>query len=119
MLKLTLRLDRDSDHLLGHGKIRLLEAIDEQGSISAAGRAMGMSYRRAWLLVDELNATFREPVVTTQHGGSHGGGAALTEFGRDLVGRYRSMETDARAALASHLDALEQALARRDGHGAR
>ena len=110
MLHLTLRIDHDAGHLLGPGKIRLLEAIEARGSISAAGRELGMSYRRAWLLVDELNASFREPAVTTQHGGAKGGGAGLTAFGRDLVRRYRQMEAEARSALAPHLQGLQEEL---------
>jgi molybdate transport system regulatory protein len=80
--KLTLRVDLGSGRALGPGKIRLLEAIEKTGSISQAGRKLGMSYRRAWLLVDDMNRCFREPVVTAQPGGSQGGGAALTVFGQ-------------------------------------
>ena len=111
MLKLRLRIDQDAAHLLGPGKIRLLEAIEQHGSISAAGRALDMSYRRAWLLVDELNGLFRERVVTTQHGGQRGGGAILTAFGRDLIRRYRDMEKEAEAAIAAHLRTLQDSLA--------
>ena len=111
MLKLTLRIDLDGDHLLGPGKVRLLEAIEAHGSISAAGRALGMSDRRAWLLVDELTGLFREPVVATQHGGTRGGGAGLTDFGRELIRVYREMEREAAGALAGPLHRLEQALA--------
>ena len=74
------------------GKICLLELIAEHGSISAAGRALGMSYRRAWLLVDELNHLFAEPVVAGQIGGRSGGGASLTPFGARLVECYREIE---------------------------
>jgi molybdate transport system regulatory protein len=77
---------------LGPGKIDLLEAIGRTGSISAAGRELGMSYRRAWLLVDAVNGMFRTPVVTAAAGGAHGGGAQLTDFGRDLVAAYRRIE---------------------------
>ena len=69
MVRLTLRIDFDKGRALGPGKIRLLELVGETGSISAAGRALGMSYRHAWLLVDALNTTFREPVVATRGGG--------------------------------------------------
>ena len=88
-----------------------MELLGETGSISAAGRAMGMSYRRAWLLVDALNQTFRHPVVQTRGGGVGGGGADLTEFGRSLVADYRAMEQATRNALAQRLEALESALA--------
>ncbi len=92
--KLFLRLDLTSRIRLGPGKIRLLEAIEREGSISAAGRALKMSYRRAWLLIDELNASFREPLVATKLGGSGGGKASVTAFGRTVIGTYRAMERD-------------------------
>lgn len=91
-LRLTLRVDVDGEHALGVGKVRLMELIDRSGSISAAGKEMGMSYRRAWLLVDDLNQRFGTPLVETQRGGGGGGGAALTETGRDVVKLYRRME---------------------------
>lgn len=111
MAKLSLRVDFDTAESVGRGKIRLLELLQETGSIAAAGRAMSMSYRRAWLLVDALNRSFREPVVATKLGGSGGGGAELTPFGQELVARFRDMEAAAHAALAPHLDALDRALA--------
>jgi molybdate transport system regulatory protein len=82
---------------IGPGKADLLEAIGASGSISAAGRAMRMSYRRAWLLVDEMNAAFVRPLVASKAGGSHGGGAALTRLGREVLKRYRDMEKAASA----------------------
>ena len=109
MARLFLRIDLGTERLLGPGKVRLLEFIGERGSIAAAGRAMGMSYRRAWLLVDETNRCFREPVVRTQPGGRAGGGAELTGFGRDVIARYRAIERDAQTATAHHLAALEAA----------
>ena len=111
MTRLTLRIDFDESRALGPGKVRLLELVGETGSISAAGRAMSMSYRRAWMLVDALNQTFRMPVVETRGGGVGGGGASLTAFGADLVADYRAMERDARDTLARRLAKLEQALA--------
>lgn len=111
MTRLILRIDFDEDQALGPGKVRLLELVGETGSISAAGRAMDMSYRRAWLLVDALNRTFRLPVVETRGGGVGGGGANLTPFGIGLVESYRAMERDARDALARRLSELEEALA--------
>lgn len=87
----------------------LLELIRETGSISAAGRAMDMSYRRAWLLVDALNRMFKEPAVESQRGGKQGGGAALTAFGEALVDRFRAMEARMGAALADDLAWLEAA----------
>src|SRR5258708_29535136 len=109
--KLTLRGDLGPDQAIGPGKIRLLEAIAETGSISQAGRALGMSYRRAWLLVDDLNRCFREPVVAAQTGGARGGGAALTRFGTKLVSHYRAIEQAAHRAGARHLRQLDAARA--------
>src|SRR5580704_12404530 len=86
--KLTLRVDLGTGRALGPGKIRLLEAIDKTGSISQAGRSLGMSYRRAWLLVDDMNNCFRDPVIEAQRGGSRGGGATLAPFGKELIERY-------------------------------
>lgn len=97
---------------LGPGKIQLLELIDTHGSISEAARAMNMSYRRAWLLIDELNHLFKRPLVVTRLGGSTGGGAELTSTGRSLLQHYRAMETEAHAALSAHLDAFDAALAK-------
>lgn len=111
MTRLTLRIDFDDSRALGPGKVRLLEVLGETGSISAAGRAMGMSYRRAWMLVDALNQTFRHAVVETRGGGVGGGGASLTPFGASVVADYRAMEQEARAALARRLAKLERALA--------
>ncbi len=111
MAKLTLRVDLAPVGAVGPGKVRLLESVDETGSISAAGRAMKMSYRRAWLLIDELNHLFKAPLVTTQLGGPAGGGAKLTPFGKNVVRHYREMESEAHAAAAPHLKALQAALA--------
>jgi molybdate transport system regulatory protein len=108
---LSLRIDFPGAESVGPGKIRLLELVRDTGSIAAAGRAMDMSYRRAWLLIDELNRTFREPVVATKLGGNGGGGAGLTRFGGELVAHYRDMETVAHAALRPHLADLEKSLA--------
>ncbi len=111
MPRLTLRIDFDEDRAIGPGKIKLLELIDALGSISAAGRQMGMSYRRAWLLVDSLNRSFREPLVASHTGGAHGGGAALTQEGVAVVRHYRAIEAAAHAAGATHIAALANALA--------
>jgi molybdate transport system regulatory protein len=111
MPRLTLRIDFDQNRAVGPGKIKLLELIDRHGSISEAGRRMGMSYRRAWVLVDNLNHCFRAPVVASQAGGQHGGGAALTELGRGVVEHYRAVELASQAASAAHIEALAAALA--------
>jgi molybdate transport system regulatory protein len=108
--KLTLRVDLGSGRALGPGKIRLLEAIAKTGSISQAGRKLGMSYRRAWLLVDDMNDCFRDAVIEAQPGGAHGGGATLTAFGQKLVERYRAIEADALVATRKHLRDIEMAL---------
>ena len=103
---LSLRIDLDSGERIGPGKIALLENIEQHGSISAAGRAMDMSYKRAWDLVDEINRICRQPVVERQTGGKNGGGAALTPFGEALVERYRRIERDAASAVKKDLAAL-------------
>jgi molybdate transport system regulatory protein len=113
MPRLTLRIDFDEARAIGPGKIKLLELIDALGSISAAGRRMGMSYRRAWLLVDSLNRCFREPLVASHTGGAHGGGANLTPAGVAVVRHYRAVEAAAQAAGSAHLEALKSALADR------
>lgn len=93
--------------LLGPGKTDLLEAIDRTGSISAAARSMKMSYKRAWQLVDEMNRNLDEAVVAAAFGGSHGGGAHLTPFGRDLLERYRRMQTSLESMLAEDIAWLD------------
>jgi molybdate transport system regulatory protein len=110
MTSLHLRIDFTPQARLGPGKVRLLELIAEHGSISAAGRAMGVSYRRAWLLVDDLNRCFREPLVMAQMGGTGGGGTSLTSLGKEIVRRYRGIESAAAAAAKPDLAALEEVL---------
>jgi molybdate transport system regulatory protein len=106
-LTAVIRIDfSDDPRRLGHGKMQLLEHIQQTGSISAAGRAMDMSYRRAWLLVDELNHMFAQPAVESQRGGKQGGGAALTAFGEELLTRFRAMELCVAEALKADLDWL-------------
>ncbi|GEO84087.1 MULTISPECIES: winged helix-turn-helix domain-containing protein [Alphaproteobacteria] len=105
--RLTLRIDLANDVRLGPGKVALLSGIAEHGSIRAAGGAMGMSYRRAWLLADEINRMFKEPSIFTRHGGKSGGGAGLTPFGETLLACYRRMETDARKVVSGDLAWLE------------
>ena len=108
--RLTLRVDFGPGRSIGPGKIRLLEAIDRTGSISQAGRTLGMSYRRAWLLIDDMNQCFRDAVVSARPGGAQGGGAALTGFGAELVRDYRAIETAAEVAAQKRLCGLEAAL---------
>jgi molybdate transport system regulatory protein len=112
MARLRLPVDLEPSGAIGPGKIELMEHIEALGSIAAAGRAMGMSYRRAWQLVDSINRCFQRPVVAKQLGGRAGGGAQLTPFGRELVRRYRAIEAGAKRATAAHLKALQAACAK-------
>jgi len=105
--RLTLRIDLANGVRLGPGKVALLEQIAEHGSIRAAGAALGMSYRRAWLLGDEINRMFKQPSIFTRHGGKSGGGAGLTPFGETLLACCRRMEAEARRALGGDLNWLE------------
>jgi molybdate transport system regulatory protein len=95
---------------LGPGKIDLLEAIDETGSIRAAGSRFKMSYRRAWSLVAELNGMFATPLVTAATGGRGGGGASLTPMGREVVKRFRAMETASWSVIEPDFRRLAKAL---------
>ncbi|MGH2343057.1 winged helix-turn-helix domain-containing protein [Segnochrobactraceae bacterium EtOH-i3] len=113
--RLFLRVDFDGAGVLGPGKVRLMEAIAETGSITAAGRRLGMSYRRAWLLIDALNHLFRAPLVEAQRGGEKGGGATLTPLGGQVLARYRALEQATLAAARPHLDALAADLAPVEG----
>lgn len=110
-VQLRMRAYRGDDIAVGPGKIALLQAIERTRSISAAARELGMSYRRAWLLVDELNRSLREPAVETATGGAHGGGSMVTPSGLALIECYRAIETTAAAAAASHIEALKRMLA--------
>lgn len=106
-----LHLRIEFDHLrLGPGKARLLELIRDHGSISAAGRAMGMSYKRAWSLVEEMNAAFRDPLVASVRGGAKGGGAGVTQNGLAVLGAYRRLEGIVRTHGAAEIDAIRDAL---------
>ncbi|WP_137136779.1 winged helix-turn-helix domain-containing protein [Rhizobium sp. FKY42] len=107
-LKPLLKVSFPPGERLGRGKIELLEHIRDTGSISAAGRRMDMSYRRAWLLVDAINTMFEEPSVESQRGGKQGGGAQLTEFGEELISRFRHMEEILQNALADDLNWLNE-----------
>jgi molybdate transport system regulatory protein len=103
---LSVRIDIDPEGRIGPGKIRLLETIESCGSISAAGRAMDMSYKRAWDLVDEINRICGRAAVERQAGGKNGGGAILTPFGISLIARYRKIERAAAGAVQKELVAL-------------
>lgn len=108
MMDLRLQLRLDADTRIGPGKILLLEAVDRVGSISAAARELGMTYRRAWELIDHMNKAFGRPLVIGQTGST--GGASLTDLGRDVVRRYRLIEQATRDAAAEHLAALSESI---------
>ena len=118
MPRLTLRIQFGPAGHLGHGKIELLEQIAAFGSIAAGARQMGMSYKRAWDLVEEMNRIFGKPVLETQKGGPRGGGAQLTRTGLAVISRYRAIERAAAAAAAPHLAALEAEIALAGSSGA-
>ena len=111
MASLSVRISLDPGGRIGPGKIDLLEEIAACGSISGAGRAMAMSYRRAWELVEEMNTMFATPVVERQVGGKNGGGATLTPLGLSLVTRYRAIEKAAQEVARGHLDQLQKDVA--------
>lgn len=111
---LMLRILGEEEPAFGPGRARLVALIDEEGSISAAARRMGMSYRRAWQLIESVNRSFVEPVVVKEVGGRAGGGARVTQFGHAVLARYRAMEAKATAAIGDDLAVLERQL-RRDG----
>ena len=105
-----LRITKGDDIAVGPGKVDLLEAIAATGSITAAAKQLGMSYRRAWLLVDTMNRCFKDPVVEAEAGGQRGGGTALTPLGAEVVRRYRRAEALAESAIRrlECADAVEQ-----------
>ena len=107
---LTLRVDLSSGRAVGPGKIHLLEQIHKSGSITQAGRDLGLSYRRAWLLIDDLNKSFRFPVIKAAQGGIGGGGTRLTPFGRNLVQLYHAIQAEALAATRKHRRELQAAV---------
>lgn len=109
MARLKVSVIFDSGARIGPGKAKLLECVRDTGSISAAAREMGMSYKRAWLLLDSMNQAFVEPVVTGAAGGRRGGGATLTRFGRALLDRYKRIEKAAAKAARSELASLTRA----------
>jgi len=110
--RLSIRLDLPGGDRIGPGKIALLEAIGATGSISAAARQLGMSYRRAWLLVEEINDALRQPAVSAATGGRHGGGAVLTAVGAQVIAHYRAIEGLARSSASAKFRAIEKLVRR-------
>lgn len=108
MNTLSFRIDLISDGRIGPGKVELLEHIAAHGSISEGARQMGMSYKHAWTLVEDLNRVFGKPVVSAKKGGQRGGGSELTPLGLAIVARYRAIQRAAEAAAAPHVDALRR-----------
>lgn len=113
--RLQLRIFLGEDAMLGPGKAELLDLIHAAGSISAAGRQMKMSYKRAWMLVEEMNTAFRDPLVDSTRGGPGGGGARVTEAGLEVLALYRSVESAAALAGADEIATLRTML--RDSPG--
>ena len=105
MIDLHLYLTIADETRIGHGKVRLLEAVATTGSISAAARSLDMTYRRAWELIDHMNKAFGRPLVSGHTGSS--GGAELTVLGRDVIAKYRALEADAHRAAAPYVAALD------------
>ena len=101
--------------MLGPGKAELLAALREKGSISAAGRALGMSYKRAWMLIEEMNAAFKAPVVLSSRGGPGGGGAQLTPLGEEVLAQYGRLMEKIRSAGAPEIAALAALLRKEEG----
>jgi len=106
--RLSIRIDLTNGDRIGPGKIVLLEAIKTTGSISAAARRIGMSYRRAWLLVEEINAALRQPAVAAATGGKRGGGATVTPAGEEVITLYRAIERSAHDSAAKEFRAVER-----------
>ena len=106
--RLSIRIDLMNGDRIGPGKIALLEAIKATGSISAAARRIGMSYRRAWLLVEEINTALRQPAVAAATGGKQGGGAAVTAVGEEVIALYRAIERAAHDASAKEFRAVDR-----------
>lgn len=105
-LKLHVRILSDEQIAFGPGKAELLEAIQRTGSISQAAKSMNMSYRRAWQLVDTMNQCFHSNLVDTQTGGTHGGGAIVTELGQVILSKFRTMEQQAVQAVDAEFEAI-------------
>jgi molybdate transport system regulatory protein len=108
MTRLKLSVIFNSGVRIGPGKVELLRRVQDTGSISAAARAMKMSYKRAWLLIQSMNSLFREPVVSAATGGRKGGGASLTPFGLEVLACFERLEAGTRKSAVRDLKALER-----------
>jgi molybdate transport system regulatory protein len=111
-VRFRMRIRQADAIVLGPGKIALLEAVKKHGSISAAARSLAMSYRRAWLLMDELNRSLESPATVSEHGGQSGGGSVLTPVGEEVIRLYRDIETQAHAACSAQIGALKKLVKR-------
>jgi molybdate transport system regulatory protein len=108
--RLSIRIDLTNGDRIGPGKIALLEAIKTSGSISAAARRIDMSYRRAWLLVEEINAALKAPAVAAATGGKRGGGATITPVGEEVITLYRAIERSAHESATKEFRAVERVI---------
>lgn len=112
--QLVVRIKLRGGGIMGPGKADLLQRIDDCGSISAAAREMGMSYRQAWMLVDTLNGAFGRPVIDTAQGGRSGGGARLTSLGKRILAGYRTVQRKAEKSTRGDLEAMMALMAADD-----
>ena len=108
-----LRIVLEPDIAIGPGKADILEGIEKTGSIAAAGRSMGMSYKRDWYLVETMNRCFKSPLVEASKGGRAGGGARLTQLGHEVLTRYRRMETLTAEVIEPEMAALRSVVVNR------
>lgn len=111
VVRFRMRITISDNVAIGPGKIRLLEAIQETGSLTAAAKSIDMSYRRAWVLINELNSALKKPAVESAKGGEHGGGSQVTALGRQLIERYRAIEATAAASCKTDIQAITRMLA--------
>ena len=106
-LRIKIQLYRGNDVAMGPGKADLLDAIRSEGSISSAARALGMSYRRAWMLVEVMNHCWRAPLVEARTGGRSGGGAQVTDLGLTVLALYRALQNRTQDAAEQHGSELQ------------
>jgi molybdate transport system regulatory protein len=111
-IKFRLRISKGETVALGPGKVSLLEAVRETGSISAAARSLDMSYRRAWMLLDELNSSLKSPATVSEQGGNSGGGCRLTPVGESIIRLYREIEIEAQRSCSKQIAALTRLMQR-------